>query len=55
MQKRITHVVQDGGLANFGGRGVGCHVGVIRDDGPTAVLLLVMLVFGLGIRRYQRN
>ena len=51
----IPDVFEDDGFSISGGRGVGCHVGVMRDGGPTAVLLLVMLVFGLGIRRYQRN
>ena len=48
-------VFEEDGFSISGGRGVGCHMGVIRDGGPTAVLLLMMLVFGLGIRRYRRN
>lgn len=46
---------EEGRFSISGGRGVGCHVGVMRDQAPTAVLLLMMLVFGLGIRRYRRN
>jgi hypothetical protein len=51
----IPDVFEDDGFSISGGRGAGCHVGVMRDGGPTAVLLLMMLVFGLGIRRYRRN
>ena len=43
-----------GGLIVQGGRGVGCHVGVTGQGGPTGALLL-MLALCLGIRRYGRN
>jgi len=51
----IPDAFEEDGFNISGGRGVGRHVGVMRDGGPTAVLLLMMLVFGLGIRRYRRN
>ena len=51
----IPDVFEDDGFSISGGRGVGCHVVAMRGGGPTAVLLLMMLVFGLGIRRYRRN
>ena len=45
-----------GRLILQGGRGAGCHVGAPGQNGPTGVLLLLlMLGFGLGIRRYRRN
>jgi len=50
----IPDVVEDDGFTLQGGRGVGCHVGVTRQSGPTGVLLL-MLALCLGIRRYRRN
>jgi hypothetical protein len=50
----IPDVVEDGDFSLQGGRGVGCHVGVTRHNGSTGVLLLV-LAFFLGIRRYRRN
>ena len=47
---------QDSGrLILQGGRGVGCTVGAPGQGGPNGVLLLLMLGFGLGIRRYRRN
>jgi hypothetical protein len=45
---------EDLGFILQGGRGVGCHVGPMRDDAPTGVLFL-MLAFCLAIRRYRRN
>ncbi len=45
---------EDLGFILQGGRGVGCHVGPMRDNAPTGALLL-MLAFGLAIRRYRRN
>ena len=50
----IPDVVEDGDLILQGGRGVGCHVGVTGQSGPTGVLVL-MLALCLGIRRYKRN
>ena len=44
-----------GRLILQGGRGAGCTVGAPGQGGPNGVLLLLMLGFGLGIRRYQRN
>jgi MYXO-CTERM domain-containing protein len=44
-----------GRLILQGGRGVGCTVGTPGQGGPNGVLLLLMLGFGLGIRRYRRN
>jgi len=44
-----------GRLILQGGRGVGCHVRVPGEGGPNGVLLLLLLGFGLGIRRYRRN
>jgi cysteine-rich repeat protein len=44
-----------GRLILQGGRGVGCHVGVPGEGSPNGVLLLLLLGFGLGIRRYRRN
>ncbi len=50
----LTDDVPASGFSIQGGRGVGCHVGVTRQGGPTGVLLLV-LALCLGIRRYRRN
>jgi cysteine-rich repeat protein len=44
-----------GRLILQGGRGVGCHVGAPGEGGPNGSLLLLLLGFGLGIRRYTRN
>jgi len=50
----IPDVIESAGSSLQGGRGVGCHVGVTGQSGPTGVLLLVLALF-LGIRRYRRN
>jgi hypothetical protein len=50
----IPDVVEEGDFTLQGGRGVGCHVGVTGEQGPAGVLLL-LLAFCLGIRRYTRN
>ncbi|MBW2188121.1 MAG: hypothetical protein JRG93_00840 [Deltaproteobacteria bacterium] len=50
----IPDVVEEGDFVLQGGRGVGCHVGVTGQSGPAGVLLL-LLAFCLGIRRYKRN
>ena len=50
----IPDEIEEAGFILQGGRGVGCHVGVTDRPGSTGVLLLV-LAFCLGIRRYRRN
>ena len=42
------------GLYISGGRGAGCHVGVMTPDTPVQLLLL-LLALGLGIRRRRRD
>ena len=44
-----------GRLLLTGGRGVGCSVGTPGQGGPSVALLLLILGFGLAIRRYRRN
>jgi len=51
----LNEAQDTGRLILQGGRGVGCHVGVPGEGGPNGVLLLLLLGFGLGIRRYRRN
>ena len=50
----IPDSVDTDGYSISGGRGTGCHVGVIGQGGPANVLLL-LLALCLGIRRYRRN
>jgi len=51
----LADPVGPGRLILQGGRGVGCHVGVPGGGGANGILLLLLLGFGLGIRRYRRN
>ena len=44
-----------GRLIVQGGRGVGCTVGAPGQGGPIGGLVLLMLGFGLAIRRYRRD
>jgi len=51
----LDEALDTGRLILQGGRGVGCTVGTPNQGGPSEALLLLMLGFGLGIRRYRRN
>ncbi|MGB5502050.1 MAG: DUF4215 domain-containing protein [Polyangiales bacterium] len=53
--EELNEALDTGRLILQGGRGVGCTVGTPGQGGPSGALLLLMLGFGLGIRRYRRN
>ena len=53
--EELDEALETGRLIVQGGRGVGCTVGAPGQGGPIGGLLLLMLGFGLGIRRYRRD